>query len=142
MGFVTSQFDYKLGDNFAIIRDGNLTGSRDYIKGGKVKDKGVYEITFVYSVRKSDAPATGNPHFNIGFGTFTSSSDSSYSYNTLVRLGADSTASQNYPNQRSVTVWVTKDDDVELDFLCSEKSSRETWYMYNIGAVAKKIADI
>ncbi len=143
MATSTIRNDYVLGKNLALMVNANRTGTTSvYVKGGKVKDIGVYEITFTYSVRKDDATTAGNPHFYIGFGTFTDGVTGSYSVSTLVRLGADNTAVHNYPNQRAVTVWVVKTDDTERDFMCSENSSKSTWYMYNINACARKIADI
>jgi len=142
MGFETSQFDYILGENLATMENANITGGSEYAKGSKVSDKGVYEITFSYSVRNSDTTAAGNPHFYIGFGTYVGTKTASFFNNTVVRLGADNTATQSFPNQRSVTVWVTKTDEAIRDFLCGEGVSNANWYMYNINAVAKKIADI
>ena len=143
MGFITSQFDYVLGKNLATMQDLSIAGdTKNYTVGSKVIDKGVYEITFSYSVRKADTTATANPHFYIGFGSRTSDTSGSYTDKTLVRLGADNPAAQSYPVQGAITVWVTKTTDDEIHFMCSEISSTSNWWMYNINACARKIADI
>lgn len=140
MGFTTTAFTYKHGVNMATMVNKSLIGTDIYTKGSKVKDKGLYEIEFSYSVRKADTTGTGNPHFYIGFGTLVTTTSGSMSDDTLIRLGADNTASQSYPNQRSVKVWLEKTDDTELDFMC-RLNNTTSWYMYNINASARKIAD-
>ena len=142
MGYITKSNNYVLGKNMAVMEDLSLVSNKNYTIGSKITDSGVYEITFSYSVRKADTTSTGSPHFFIGFGTLISNTSGSYVNETIIRLGADNTASQNFPNQREVTVWVTKTTDVELDFMCSEAVTPNLWFMYNINAVAKKIADI
>ena len=142
MGYTTKSNNYVLGKNLATMEDISLANTTTFAKGSKVIDSGVYEITFSYSVRRSDTTNSGNPHFKIGFGTWTNNTNGTWTNETMVRLGADNTASQNYPNQREVTLWVTKTSDTELNFMCSETAATDKWWMYNINAVAKKIADI
>lgn len=144
MGFVTGvNENYIHGKNLATMVNRELAGTVTHVKGSKVKDAGVYEITFVYSVRKEDTTnATTNANFYIGFGTLTNSTSGSFNNVAMVRLGADNVASSVYSNQASVTVWVLKTNELELDFMCKEAMATTTWRMYNINAVAKKIADI
>lgn len=141
----TTRANYVYEKNLATIVDVHLSGdTTKTAKGSKIKDSGVYEIEFSYSVRKSDLTATpSNPHFFIGFGDFVDKLGTIITHKTLVRLGADNNmATQNFPNQRAVKVWVVKPDDTEMDFMCSESASTANWAMYNINAVAKKIADV
>lgn len=145
MGFITSQFDYVLGKNLATMEDKSLTGSSTYAIGSKIKDKGVYEITFSYSVRSADTTISSNPHFFIGFGVYVSSTSASWTNKTLVRLAfpnKNGDVNQSYPFQMEHTVWVTKTTDAIIDFMCNEQQTGTSVYFYNINAVAKKIADI
>lgn len=144
MGFITSQFDYVKGKNIATIENNSLASTTTYTTDGKITDNGVYEITFSYSVRASDTVTGSSPHFYIGFGTYTDATTGTFNNATLVRLAfpnKDGDVNQDYPFQMEHTVWVTKTLDGELDFMCSEKAATGVW-MYNINAVAKKIADI
>ncbi len=138
----TIRNDYVHGKNLATMVGKSLAGANTYANGSKITDRGVYEITFNYSLLKSNTTGNSNPHFFIGFGIFTSNTAGSFNHATLIRLGADNTASSDYPNQAPVTVWVVKTDDVEMDFMCKENASISNWNMYNVNAVAKKIADV
>lgn len=144
MGFITSQFDYVLGKNLAIMQNVELTGDRTFAVGSKIKDKGIYEITFSYSVRKADTLLASNPHFYIGFGAYVNGTTGNYNSSALVRLAfpnKEDDVHQLYPFQMQHTVWLMKENDNEYDFMCKESSAVEVW-MLNINAVAKKIADI
>lgn len=140
----TSRYSYIHEQNLATMVNLTLAGdTTKTVRGSKVKDSGVYEIEFIYSVRNIDTTTASSPHFYIGFGTFVDKLTTGVTHNTLVRLGADNnTSAQSYPNQRAVKVWLVKTNDTEMDFMCSEGSALTTWFMYNINAVAKKIADI
>jgi len=142
MGYDTSRYNYVHGKNLATMTDRSLAGNTKSTKGSKVTDSGVYEIEFSYSVSKGNTIADTDPHFYIGFGVFVSDTTTAIANKALVRLGADNTASQAYSNQRAVKVWVTKTDNTELDFMGALETSLTTWSIYNINAVAKKIADI
>lgn len=138
----TIRDNYVHGKNLATVINGSLT-TNPCIGGSKVRDSGVYEITMTWSLRSSDVSTGANPHLYIGFGTFVNNqSTANPTHHTLVRPGATNTnTTQNYPYQGEIKCWVVKPDDVEMDFFMTE-SIATTWYMYNINAVAKKIADL
>ena len=141
MGFITSQFDYKLDKNLATMQNVALV-THTHVKGSRIKDSGVYEIEFSYSTNGALSQVAANARLAIGFGQFVSNTSANFNDVTIVRLGVDNDAPQQYPNQRAVKVWVTKTTDVEMDFICTEGSPSSQWSMYNINACAKKIADI
>ncbi len=143
MGFVTNgNENYVHGKNLATIVNGSFI-TNSCFKGGKVKDSGVYEITYTWSLRNSDVTAGANPHLYVGFGPYVSNTSIIRpTYHTLVRLGATNTnVAQYFPYQGEVKCWVVKGDDVEMDFLMIEPIETD-WYIHNINAMAKKIADI
>jgi hypothetical protein len=134
---------YVHGKNLATMVEQTIAGVwNNYACGSKITDKGVYEITFSYSIPKAHVTIGGAPLFYMGFGVYRTPLDATFIHKTHVGLGANNAASQEYPNQAPITVWVVKTDDVEMDFICFEGSAIPYWHMHNLNAVAKKIADI
>lgn len=140
MGYTTKSNSYVLGKNLGIIEDKAVQNLTTFNKGSKVTESGVYEITFSYAVRNTDTTSTGSCFFYIGFGTYISTASGSWLHKGRAMLSADNQATQDFANQRPVTISVTKTTDVELDFMC--QTNTDIWDIYNIHAVAKKIADI